>query len=833
MDQPDVLLLPIELDYITRDPKTGEYGKLGGLMAESQPMPEVEVEADDTRLTANGSLEVDVTIRVRDPLSEITTTNKLNSLTIYVNEEAYETVNNLSSQASGGTVPVWQPHQSQVELTRTITIPQPDPGVVNIRVQTAANAAGNVGWGGVAVTLGRNTTQIHDVAATRSISFTTAASLSAQQVDQITLQVDGQTSATLTETVADSQVFTGTVATANGSRSASLTIQRGLTFSTTQANQVYGNLGLSDGSGNTEQIMGRWLETAVNSRHFNVSTFGEWNDGDRSLLFISGTSPLNSSPENFLEPFVVRVTVPESVATALQDNDGWLALKLFGQDVTLIEKNDFVPDDAPASGMKHLYIASGNDPKLFAILQEFKGTLAPQAAFDEQAFRTELVTRADDKVVFDAVPSIELEVSQSGQQQARMERILLGGPQYASEDPVPGEDNKQTAGYYTKANVLVWFNFLYGKYGHYLLEGYTETGGTIELADMNRALDWDGFKVENWMDLDAQAGRNLKITIDKDHKTAVQAAMALFDAINDANGMLGRYDLKVKMATAFNQAMADDPEGADLYNQLKAHNTQQVKDLGGYTSNAIELGLCIANPGADIAFTANSVIEHAQDGEYVQAGVMATVGVIFTPTLMKAAKRTGKSVVIHTGAETLEVSGKLRDAIIDLTVDMPRYQKMAKLLPHIRSGDIPPDAIEFIYKNSDLLKESRGQLAKNLIAAGKSKPSWFSHEAHHFLVIHPSEELELKFLMAGLDPNDAQFGKWLPLNIHKKLHYAGEGWGPGGPWNYQWIQFFRDHPEASESQILDFLNQEMKPVLNDLIANPSKTLDELNWFYTQ
>ncbi len=47
-----------------------------------------------------------IQIEVRDPLSETSATNRLNELTIYVNEERpYETIGSLASQAQGTTGP--------------------------------------------------------------------------------------------------------------------------------------------------------------------------------------------------------------------------------------------------------------------------------------------------------------------------------------------------------------------------------------------------------------------------------------------------------------------------------------------------------------------------------------------------------------------------------------------------------------------------------------------------------------------------------------------------------------------------------------------------------
>ncbi len=148
-----VLLVPVDVSFLARDPETGSYGDLGGSLAESQPIPKIQVTTRSAEIKSTGELEVKIHIELRDLLSEITTTGLLNALTIYVNEDTYETVGNLASQAEGPTVPVWQPYCSRVALDRTISIPNPSLDAVNIRVQTAPNGADNVGWGGVAVTL--------------------------------------------------------------------------------------------------------------------------------------------------------------------------------------------------------------------------------------------------------------------------------------------------------------------------------------------------------------------------------------------------------------------------------------------------------------------------------------------------------------------------------------------------------------------------------------------------------------------------------------------------------------------------------------------------------
>jgi len=104
-------------------------------------------------------------------------------------------------------------------------------------------------------------------------------------------------------------------------------------------------------------------------------------------------------------------------------------------------------------------------------------------------------------------------------------------------------------------------------------------------------------------------------------------------------------------------------------------------------------------------------------------------------------------------------------------------------------------------------------LGNNLTAAGKLKVG-DQHAHHYFCLIknEGDEPLELKFLEAGLDPNDPLYGEWLDKGLHEAIH-QGKGWGLGGPWNFNWKTFFDRNPNATSEDIIDFLENKMKPVL--------------------
>ncbi len=588
-----------------------------------------------------------------------------------------------------------------------------------------------------------------------------------------------------------------------------------------------------DLSGEPDRIIGLWQESGGT---YSVSTLYEVDGANRSTLYVAGTTPLSSSPEDDLQPFVVRLTVPDSIADQMLEPDAWLKLKLFDQDVTLVEDDTFIPDDEPSAGMKHLYIASSNKPKLYAFVEEFKGSLAPNEAFDDEEFRLELVTSSNDEVVYDASAGVELQPTQQQQSAARLDRTLENAPRFASLNTTPlmmpnfaiAQSGGSTGGgNYSPEEVLTWFKFLFGRYGEELLDAYTGTI-TVEPLDNLIPWHWKRYRVENWMQSDANDGKALIIRLDNDQKSAVQAAQALFFAFQDCRSWLARYDFNLAVFDGVLQdAINGDADGADLYNAYYQGNIAPIAEALGDCALAGEIGLSIANVGADVVFTLNDVATHAQAGQWKQAGTTLAMGAVFVGPVMKLAKRTGKKVVIESLEGTFEITARVQEALIDVTGAANRAEKMAKLRPLVASGDLGDDFIRWAYENTALLTESRGQLRRALLAKVDGRQP-AKAAAHHYLPIHYSEDLELKFLMTGLDPNDVSLGTWMDKKFHLRIHgkgLSGQGWGPGGPWNYQWRRFFATAAQTrTAEEVMDFLD-ELKAVISDA----TKPVDEMDW----
>lgn len=103
--------------------------------------------------------------------------------------------------------------------------------------------------------------------------------------------------------------------------------------------------------------------------------------------------------------------------------------------------------------------------------------------------------------------------------------------------------------------------------------------------------------------------------------------------------------------------------------------------------------------------------------------------------------------------------------------------------------------------------------------------------AHHDFPV----QFELNFLKAVIDINDSiAAGRFLPKEFHKRLHGKGQkGWGRGGPWNYQWREFFSEYeellsPDEMADQIVLFRDQ-----LRALTADTTQDVSQINWPYSK
>lgn len=114
---------------------------------------------------AANNLIVDLAWSMRDRLSDLADNpaDRVQSLVLKVNGEAFSTIDNLAVSAEAPGVAPWQPHRFDVAGTHTLTIPPPQEepgepaqwsaGAVLIHAETGPNATGRTGWDQCAVYL--------------------------------------------------------------------------------------------------------------------------------------------------------------------------------------------------------------------------------------------------------------------------------------------------------------------------------------------------------------------------------------------------------------------------------------------------------------------------------------------------------------------------------------------------------------------------------------------------------------------------------------------------------------------------------------------------------
>jgi hypothetical protein len=234
----------------------------------------------------------------------------------------------------------------------------------------------------------------------------------------------------------------------------------------------------------------------------------------------------------------------------------------------------------------------------------------------------------------------------------------------------------------------------------------------------------------------------------------------------------------------------------ELLAQRNAAAKQAIAPLREFGLAVMEAQFAFLNEGADIAM---SLQEVADGNMYAAIGILPGIPSSVSKVIIGSAAGGAVAKLILQG-ERLErfktFVGRLRvplkqakkgDALLIDTIDGAR----ARCIYLKDEGQLLTRAqLEHIYDIRKTLsvekKISRKLLAENLITSGKLDPSTPSRmfQAHHDLPL----EFERQFVIAGIDPNDADYGRWVPQNIHAA--WSNGSPGRGGPFNLEWRKFF-------------------------------------------
>jgi hypothetical protein len=840
-----VKYVPFEVDNLTRNTHTGEISMLGTEIAEALPVPEVDVKISQATIVGY-QLNILVTCKVRDPISELPHITPVNQLQFYINGALVESVGNLSAQASGAFIPVWQDRKSEVEIQRTFTIPL-SGGIQTVSVQTSDNEAGNHGVGAAYIIVGKNRPLQQTVADSFKPKITLHEPLSGNTTDTITLQFPGHASVILTEAEPGANYFTGTAQVNNTPQTAGVRIKSEASLNPSSADSFAAVVVI--GSANKSYYEGWWRESGPDTGEFLCEEFHPAGNGSE-LFYIDTIKPSELGAVGFVQPFVTRFTAPPIFKTLISE-DGPLKLTLNGEEIPLVAKPGFIPDDDSAD---HLYVAKDSNPRLFTAFEEAEGTpLAPGGIISEQKFKIELQKRGDDTVVWDQDHTIV---------HAPPPFLHMEAGSIVPE-PEPAIDPSTLTLAEFEQEMLVYYFVLFGEYGGRLYNEASDLGVTLRYG--NVWFDFDNWDIDNYLQGAYNEGKRPVIILDRaDLKTPARAANALFAALHHL------FHSYFTAAEIQQRTPPPEPspyfsaEDAALYQELSQGRYDRIGQALGDIAFALEMGISIASPATGVVLSVSHISDAWRDGETTSAYAQAAL--LLLPLAAKFAVRAGKPLTVRLGrfADGVDfvippTASKELITALQTIASGERVVAMRQLRPLIENGEVSADWIELWYKAGWLkfTVKKKGVLITEGVAIGDPykvlekgilqrqglavKPA--STRTHHDLALGTHSvngvevDLTLEFLKRGIDPNDGMIaGRFMDIELHRLIHgnirgigksQWGDGNGSGGPFNYQWWKFFDDNKDATSSEILSFVD-DLVEATSDLTA---RTLDDIAWPY--
>ncbi len=267
-------LVPVEVDFITRDTETGECTPLGALVEESDSRPDVEIESLTSVIQNNGTLKMDLSGKARERFSELLAAGdgKVSTVDVILDGNVIDT---LSVTPLSDGVPVkspWLRRDSTVSFAKTITINDISPGLHNVVVRSNANVLNRKGWDGASILIEKQNYSDISLAEAPAFELTLPASLTAS-ADSLTLQSNGQT-AILTEPAGGEALalFTGSISMNGQARDVRVQLDKDLALSSNQPNDIIVEISWPDDAGGMNFVKGKWTETSAGSLIFSAAS---------------------------------------------------------------------------------------------------------------------------------------------------------------------------------------------------------------------------------------------------------------------------------------------------------------------------------------------------------------------------------------------------------------------------------------------------------------------------------------------------------------------------------------------------------------------------------
>ena len=708
-----LLLLPVEVvqgDLGTDSEDVGNW-----LMAEADPKPEVEMQI--TNAVVSGS-DVSVTVqgRVTDKLSNYAATagEKVQSLRFIVDDEELHSINITGSVGSG------------FDFNETITIPNVKPRGYTLRAETSENLAGNQGWDQVALGVAyvEDPPAFPEDRGEFAISF--AQNPTDTTIDTVTVYFgdrDPQAGdLTAIESAAGSCEFIGNVQVTIDGQAQSvpckISAKGPFSFAANAVDNIDAQITYTVPGIGENKLHGRWTETAANSLVFKSSGYQA---GDERLI-VEATADLQGSKNEDFEPITLRMMTGSDD----WENSNTVRIKVGGTEYPLKKftfngKEALYPYDETYPDKPKQFLPSA---KSVPLKLETPGYSSGDGSFE---FKLKIGSSEHD------LQTVQV------QRGFRNDFFVQAPP--AAAAPLVFQAAAAPAGWKKKGDTVTWKD---------LMDAYEWIYGTNETA----MTLLNTYKEHHWIELTNVLGDldvHYRHRIGPDRDVVIQ----IEHNDDDINPVVCAQLLYAGLHRAL--AYGSVAQHYDDINIIVAARKAFAKKAAEITATSAELyisGISIINEGLDWALIVSDVAE----GQY--ASLAAAL-----PLIPVAAVRTGGKMIFRTpqGKILGEITNRDQLDAIYWASKKRAYADKVKIL---EDAGVSDDMIDMLVRGGEIQYSKAHKVLKSrMIKAGNKKPGR-NYQAHHDL---PWEFREW-FAAHKIDVNDAQYGRWVHIDDHKKWH---------------------------------------------------------------
>jgi hypothetical protein len=721
----------ISSGVFTRDPDTGIVLPVDDTIFSSAPIPDVDLRLISATINSAGDLQVQVSAKVIDRLSEVAddVSERLQELKFFVNGQPVHTVNNLPALSPGNGVMPWQPHRLDVTIPYIFTIANP-VGAFILRAESSQNAAGNIGWDEVGVGVKLDEVPFNSTSEPLTITFSQP--ITDGSIDNFQIYFEDRVAVPGDPSCTESGLNT-------------------LIFN--------GNIKIENEIRPCEVILKGPItfDPAAIDHIYGLVTYQlpggalrklaitSEEDAPNSLRFVSSTTSaasvlpsvayieeLAGSAKGSFDPILVSFDLPD---------------ELENSEEFTVSVNDVLQTTKPFtfSPQKIYMVLRGDDskPRLLVVLDVEDGLPPGLNALRPDNLRW----LRNGRVVIDAkragTPLVEA-------------KVAIVEDEFGVKPGHPGVQQELTL-----PVLLTYYRIIYGQQGMNILGYYLSGLNAIELGDVLGDLD---------IDFPLRLGNDVAIQIEED-----------IDPITAANYLWsGLY----RSLPWWNRNNIIPDLELDLYLATRLVVGQTAAEVGVSAANLYLSGIGIISDPVDFVITVNDVVFEKQ--------YAAAIGFLpFVPAGAKYVWKRTDGTVIHTFTHTAvaEVNRILGKAT--------RIERLENFRQALKQGIVTPEMMDaFIAAGPGkgigpyTKSYERKLLTLELEKAKGARPSK-NHQAHHDFPIE--DELMGEWLRRGIDPNKADYGRW----VKKTIKGSDEG---HQTWTYEfaegWKRWLRDNPAA-------------------------------------